>query len=344
MIGADEARLELEADLLVARVRAGELCQAQLDLAEWLGDPAARLALGHEDDPAETEPREWLQRFADWPGPIAVRAGLAVVRAFCATLPRPDALRYAAADRAIEAWLACPCAAHAWSVPWSVNEPGLDRGDLLLLAARDAAPLVRVGHEAAELLGDEAVGRAVGEALLPLARLPAAEWRRSLEDRTPACAAPGPPSPAALALQSRGLPPEHLWLAAFLGHEPAQESLRAGGWWCSFLHGSDRYMGRCHGCWIAVGEVEPGEVRDWIRLLRRHHWGPPWTGLADAAVLPLCGPEARTLSVLAELSPDSRAWGAVYLLEADAEMAAARCGDAVVRAAIRDALLPELLR
>jgi hypothetical protein len=73
--------LEARAALLAARARAGRLDPDRLRLAAWLGDDAARLALG---DGAPEAPRRrtkrdpWTRELAGWGHEALVRAGLVV--------------------------------------------------------------------------------------------------------------------------------------------------------------------------------------------------------------------------------------------------------------------------
>jgi hypothetical protein len=130
------------AELLVARMRRGNLTLDRVELAAWCGDPAARAAVsdcdgvwhvsweagtwwGRESSPdtwLDLEP--WLRGLARWGADVLVRAAVAAARVAwvhyvegvgagsthyegCSCCTPPIAID------AAEAWLACPCARHA---------------------------------------------------------------------------------------------------------------------------------------------------------------------------------------------------------------------------------------
>lgn len=105
---------EAVARLLGARLRAGELDPARLDLLLHLGDPAARLAAGGGPAGEEPDPQPWVKELRRWGKEPCVRAACAITGA---ALPleeaaHPEDGRRRRALEAAGAWLACPCDDH----------------------------------------------------------------------------------------------------------------------------------------------------------------------------------------------------------------------------------------
>lgn len=114
------------AALLTARLRAGDLPEDRLRLAAHLGDPAALEVLGAAP-PASSSIGRWVHGLAPWsaddgwPAWAAEAYARAAAAAAAAVLPclERDPEQAAAAGRAVaamDAWLACPCDAHARAV------------------------------------------------------------------------------------------------------------------------------------------------------------------------------------------------------------------------------------
>ena len=105
-------------DRVRERLRLGLLDPARLQLACYLEHPVSAELLrqgGEPPPPTEPELEAWAQGLAYWGKPVAVRAAAAAARA---TLPlwtagQPDEPRPARAVAAADAWLDCPCEAHA---------------------------------------------------------------------------------------------------------------------------------------------------------------------------------------------------------------------------------------
>ena len=126
-----------EAAYLLERVRVGDLSRERLELAAYGAHRAAMLALGEKQPNVPTRPDLWLRGLQRW----GLRPALiAVVRAMREAMPRwnvsrndsrPDAVLVA-----VDAWLSCPCPAHAQEC----ERAGVDAE----AAAREAAPDIRV--------------------------------------------------------------------------------------------------------------------------------------------------------------------------------------------------------
>lgn len=180
-------------DALKARVAAGELREAALRLAAYLGDPVARRAVGMALVPAPETLYDWVYGLGAWGREASVRAGLAAARV--CELVRREALGdsgrakdVAAALAALEAWLATP-AETAPLVARLVEEAWLDgREDWLtrtaLVAATSAltaagpstgptaafsAAAARAAVAAVRVLPEVVVRQAVRGALVPWA-------------------------------------------------------------------------------------------------------------------------------------------------------------------------------
>lgn len=226
---ADEARL------LDARRRIGALPSERLELAAWLGHPAARRALG--DEAPAGEPAPWLA----WAGALGAD-GLAVLLERVIASARQVALTQAGlqACSALEVWQAGGSApAHALAEPLQESiDAALDAG-----ALGEAACLLdlRGALRAAWALASQ------DERATPLARARTALLLRRLAGREGSATAQalvrwalGPPH-AQAALQHVGtsdaarwlrgqlererLPRGRLLLAAWSGHPAAREAL-----------------------------------------------------------------------------------------------------------------------
>lgn len=185
---------------LEERLRRGELARERVLLAAYVGDETARAALGvlapGELDlprfaPAGGDLERWVFGLKRWGKPAEVRAGVAIGRmalaAWSARYPRDPRLE--AAVLAAEAWVACPCAAHAEAAHAAAHVVALipdqehaeDERDVRPRRARSCfegvAGAVRSTSPtsawtcssaayAAELTSDEAVRAAVREALV----------------------------------------------------------------------------------------------------------------------------------------------------------------------------------
>jgi hypothetical protein len=140
--------IEDEVAWLEARVRAGALARRRLELAAYLGHPAARRLV---DPPPEhrleterqAESELWGFQFHHWQRPWLARACVAAVRLL---LPLFDEFRVSAHFRrcieAVEAWIVCPCEGHAALVRAAsagLRAPDLAGGEGALLIERTAA-------------------------------------------------------------------------------------------------------------------------------------------------------------------------------------------------------------
>lgn len=100
---------------LVERLRTGELSLERARLAAHLGEPAAREALGLDDEPADPGgQRAWAVALGSWRGQVAARAALAAARLVLPVFDRglnPDP-RPRRALRAAELCVVCPCDGH----------------------------------------------------------------------------------------------------------------------------------------------------------------------------------------------------------------------------------------
>lgn len=100
---------------LVERLRTGELPVERARLAAYLGDPAAREALGIAPETEAVSQRAWAAGLHAWRDPVPARVALAAARAVLPVFDRglnPDP-RPRRALRAGEACVVCPCEAHA---------------------------------------------------------------------------------------------------------------------------------------------------------------------------------------------------------------------------------------
>lgn len=99
---------------LVERLRTGELPVDRARLAAYLGDPAAREALGIAPETEAASQRAWAAGLHAWRDPVPARVALAAARAVLPVFDRglnPDP-RPRRALRAGEACIVCPCEAH----------------------------------------------------------------------------------------------------------------------------------------------------------------------------------------------------------------------------------------
>ncbi|MCO5172530.1 MAG: hypothetical protein M9894_40050 [Planctomycetes bacterium] len=121
---AAQGDLDARVRLLCERLRSGELDEERVRLAAYLGDPAARLLLGPKapDLPVirargglELNQRRWITGLRAYGKEWLVRAAVAIARARFTAWDRWDEAdeRPRRALAAAEAWLACPCEAHA---------------------------------------------------------------------------------------------------------------------------------------------------------------------------------------------------------------------------------------
>lgn len=377
----DDPELELEADALADRVRAGEVHEEQLRLRAWLGDPAAYLASGCGSDPRL---EVWLRQLPDPHPRVLTRAALAALRAgeLVERVPAGERLPFEAARDALTRWLECPCGSCFWAIPerkpllqqarkgreWAralAEAAGLLHGDVDVLVALGGAAALRVGPTG--------VRTAIRDALWPLATAPVPRWSEAIAEPDDSPPLEPTPSAAAAVLLSRigagELPRARLWLAGYLGDTFAQEAVRrlepACCWFDDVPDDEDdddealdliglwdrTYRGRCYGCWAAQGDLEVRDVRAWILHLRRRRElvddprAPRWSALARRACEDLLGPGsvARALRLPAAQSFEDGGplfEGALNL----AHYASGTCGPDAVRLAIRDAVLPEVLR
>ena len=100
---------------LVERLRTGELPVERARLAAYLGDAAAREALGIVAETEAASQRAWAAGLHAWRDPVPARVALAAARAVLPVFDRglnPDP-RPRRALRAGEACVVCPCEAHA---------------------------------------------------------------------------------------------------------------------------------------------------------------------------------------------------------------------------------------
>lgn len=166
---ADPADPSVRARLLAERARAGHLAPARLRLAAWLGDEAARLALGEEaagPSRRRTKRDPWTRELAGWGPEALVRAALVVIGEELRHWRRhhKDDLRVPRLLAALEAWTLAPGPATAARVGEAVEgelpRPRDDR------AARALARVVDVAHIILGHAPDQALGhalRALGE-------------------------------------------------------------------------------------------------------------------------------------------------------------------------------------
>lgn len=119
-----------EAAYLLERMRAGDLSRERLDLAAYCGHEGARQAIGDASPPplvggtpesSERSVYEWAHGLARFGKEVLVRAALAgalrIRDAWDNTYDRtPWRDQAASAYNAAQAWLNCPCSAHADNV------------------------------------------------------------------------------------------------------------------------------------------------------------------------------------------------------------------------------------
>lgn len=117
--------LAAQARLLVERVRRGRLDLERLRLAAWLGDPAARLALGEDLEESGRRRRRdgWTRTLAAWGQEALVRAAYVV-----AAESMRHWRRHYRDDRAlpgvlgaVAAWIRCPCGPCAEAIDRAVR-------------------------------------------------------------------------------------------------------------------------------------------------------------------------------------------------------------------------------
>jgi hypothetical protein len=176
--------LDTRARWLLDRVRAGRLPGDRLQLAAWLGDAAARLAVGEEPlaRAARTKRDPWTQTLAGWGKEALVRAGLVVAKDELRHWRRhhkADAALPGLLD-AVEAWAACPCDLCAVRVDEAAGDrlpaPRDNRSSRALAQVLSVAGIVRAGSasdwtaSAVRALGESPplpVRDAIREALVP---------------------------------------------------------------------------------------------------------------------------------------------------------------------------------
>lgn len=102
--------MQAQGELLLLRVRLGQLARDRLELACHLGHPPALVALGQEGwQPPGL--REWVLELERWGRPVVVRALVAAARV---VHPLPDTVARRQLESAQD-WCDCPCEEHAES-------------------------------------------------------------------------------------------------------------------------------------------------------------------------------------------------------------------------------------
>lgn len=107
---AAQGDLEAQGQLLLLRVRAGDLSRERLDLAVHLHHPPALRALGRADADAGSTLPAWVIELERWGRPVLVRALVAAAKLLDAHVD-DDTRRQQLA--AAESWCDCPCRSHA---------------------------------------------------------------------------------------------------------------------------------------------------------------------------------------------------------------------------------------
>lgn len=177
---AAQGDLDAAGRLLLERVRAGVLRDDRLALAAHLGHAGARRALCRRADERELDLPEWVERLAKFGQEACVRAALAAVRQACRALPEGRWRdRIERALEAQEAWVACPCPAHAEEARWAAEDvrPIFHQGG----SASEDAPLAVVLLAAAIRAEDPEA--AATEAVSALNRSLSAVWNSPLPYR-----------------------------------------------------------------------------------------------------------------------------------------------------------------
>lgn len=128
-----------------ARMRAGDLSPDRLKLAAYLGDEAARRALGVSEVRIPPEIQRWVRVLACWGHEALIRTLLVTARW---NLEKWEGLvwdrRPRSAIESTEAWLRCPCPSHARVASASAGEASqalVDLSDVLIWYHKD--PLER---------------------------------------------------------------------------------------------------------------------------------------------------------------------------------------------------------
>lgn len=232
----------VDAALVAARLRSGEVSRWTLRLAAWAGSPVACDALGEQHHEAQTIAglTSWLSTWGgsdDESHMAGVRLAVAAVRAVLAragTLRGRAGLRAAveaearrAADAAA-AWAVCPCASHARAA--GLAAVGLDVEGRTVAAASVLSPPGRLGalmdgatlaaasawwaqrrltrkpsHRGCPALAVEAAARAIGAPLvLDAVRVEATRWALGPDDQAAPLAPPARgPRPRSVPFEGR---------------------------------------------------------------------------------------------------------------------------------------------
>jgi hypothetical protein len=170
---ADQGDVEARARLLALRLRTGDLERAALEVAAYVGDPAARLVLGPEapDLPTvairsaraapELNQRRWITGLRAYGKPWLVRAALAVAHDRAGAWAEWDAADERprrALDSAAE-WLACPCDEHVRAADVA-HHAALGAAQALLATGDPRLPREGFGREGLSRLLCAAAGAA----------------------------------------------------------------------------------------------------------------------------------------------------------------------------------------
>lgn len=110
---ASQGDPQARAEVLRARLRAGELARDALRLAAHLGEAAAAAALEEPLAASEATPlREWALSLRGWGQQAFLLGSVAALRAAAAGAPAAPAAAATARLDALAAWGRCPCPAH----------------------------------------------------------------------------------------------------------------------------------------------------------------------------------------------------------------------------------------